>query len=142
MSMIRRRLVQTALAILPALTIAGAVIAADTAHTPPAGMEQLHMVMHEIPGPEFKEANRLKNEALHALVMSGDLAATQPKLKAFAQEYARAAGSDPAAMEAHVMEMGAQVAALVQDPAVRAHLVEMHASGRTPGSPAGHPAGH
>ena len=135
MSMIRRRLLQTALAVLPALTIAGAAMAADPgaaaspSHLQSAPMETLHMVMQEIPGPEYALANQLKNEALHAFLMGGDPAAAEAKLKAFAQEYARVAGTDPAAMEAHVMEVSAQLTALAQDPAFQEHLAQMHAAG-------------
>ena len=87
------------------------------------------MVMQEIPGPEYAQANQLKNEALHAFLMGGDPAAAEAKLKAFAQEYARVAGTDPAAMEAHVREVSAQLTALTQDPAFREHLAQMHAAG-------------
>jgi hypothetical protein len=72
----------------------------------------------------------LKTEAIHALLMNGgDLAAVEPKLKEFAAEYARVAGSDPKAMEAHVMEVGAQIAPLAKDPDFLAHLTQLH-SGR------------
>src|SRR4051812_25458917 len=131
--MIRRRLLQAALAVLPALSLAGAAIAADPAPAAPvhiegSAMENLHMAMQDIPGPEFARANALKNEAMHALLMSGgDLSAAEDKLKAFAAEYARVAGSDPKVMEAHVLEVGAQVATLAKDPNIMVQLHQAHA---------------
>ena len=129
--MIRRRLLQAAMAVLPALFLATAAIAGDpapAAHLKGAPIETLHMVLQDIPGSEFATANQLKNEAMHALLMSGgDLGAAEPKLKAFAAEYSRVAGGDSKAMEAHVMEVGAQVAALAKDPEFIAHLSQLHA---------------
>jgi hypothetical protein len=131
--MIRRRLLHATLAILPALSLAGAAMAADPAPAAPShlqgsAMETLHMAMQDTPGPEFARANQLKNEAMHALLMSGgDLNAAEDKLKAFAAEYSRVAGSDPKGMEAHVMEVGAQVATLAKDPAILAHISQLHA---------------
>jgi len=128
--MIRRRLMQAALTFLPALSLAGAVMAADpppATHGGDSAMETLHMALQDIPGPEYARANQLKTEALHQLLMSGgDLNAAQDKLKAFAAEYSRVAGSDPKGMEAHVMEVGAQVAAMAKDPQFMAHLSQLH----------------
>ena len=127
--MMRRRILQAALAVLPALSIAGAAFAADppAGHLPGAPMETLQMVMQDIPGPEYARANELKNEAMHALLMNGgDLAAVEPKLKAFAAEFSRVSGGDPKGMEDHVMEVGAQVAALAKDPEFKAHMIALH----------------
>ena len=127
--MIRRRMIQVALVLLPTLSLTTAVLADPPAgHIPSTPLETLHMVMQDLPGAEYEKANQLKNEAMHALLMNGgDLTAVEPKLKAFAAEYARVAGSDPKAMEAHVMEVGAQIAPLARDPDFLAHLSELHA---------------
>jgi hypothetical protein len=135
--MIRRRLLHAALTVLPALAISGVAVAQ---HTPPADhaqhaaltgpltMDQLHQMLQDIPGEEYKQANHLKNEALHGMVMGADPAATEAKLKAFAAEYSRVAGTDPKMMEAHVLEVGAQLSTLAKDPAFQAHLAQLHAS--------------
>src|SRR5215218_4697920 len=119
--MIRRRILQAVLTVLPALSLSGFALAqhaplTDHAqHAPPAGslsMEELHQLLQDIPGDEFKQANQLKNEALHGLMMGSDSAAvTETRLKAFAAEYSRVAGSDPKGMEAHVLQVGAQLSA-------------------------------
>lgn len=128
MNTLRRRLMQAALIVLPAMTIAGVVLAADPApgHAP-LSMEMVHQVLADIPGPEYGEANRLKNEAMHTLLMGGDLTTAEPKLRAFATEYSRVSGGDPKGMQDHVMEMGAQLAELAKDPQFRQHLEALHA---------------
>jgi hypothetical protein len=130
MNPIRRHLRRGILAVLPALAIAGAAFAADphATHLAGAPMETLHMVMQDIPGPEYAKANQLKNEAMHALFMNGgDLPAVEPQLKAFAAEFSRVSGGDPKVMEDHVMQVGAQVAALAKDPGFMARVAALHA---------------
>jgi hypothetical protein len=134
--MIRRNLAYLALAVLPVLAISSA---AGAQHVPPAAvqhgapggalsMEQLHQLLQDIPGEDYKTANQLKNEALHAVMMGAEPVAYEAKLKAFAAEYTRVAGGDAKGMEAHVLDVGAQLSALAKDPSFRAHLAEMHAS--------------
>src|SRR5437762_3341349 len=96
MTRLRRHLLAV-LAIVP-LSLSGLALAADppSDHLAGTAMETLQMVMQDIPGPEYAKANQLKNEAMHALLMSGgDLAAVEPKLKAFAAEFSRVSGGDP-----------------------------------------------
>jgi hypothetical protein len=132
--MIRRRLLHAALTVLPALAFSGAALAQ---HVPPSNQAQQAAPagslstedLQDIPGPEYATANRLKNEALHGLLMGTDHpAATEAKMKAFAAEYSRVAGSDPATMEAHVLQVGAQLSAMMKDPQFQAHLAQLHAS--------------
>jgi hypothetical protein len=124
----RRRLLQAALVILPVLAFAQAGLAAEAPHAAPLAAEQLHQLIQDIPGAEYATANQLKNEALHAAFMGADLPAIEPKLRAFAIEYARVAGTDPQGMQAHVMEVGAQIVALAKDPNFQAHVAALHAA--------------
>lgn len=129
--MFRRHMLQVTVALLPALALAPIAVAQPQVpsgqHAGKFGLEDLHQMMQDIPGPEFSEANRLKNEALHATLMGADLQTVQPKLIAFADEYARVAGTEQKAMEAHVLEVGAQIVELAKDPTFKAHLAAMHA---------------
>jgi hypothetical protein len=125
--MIRRHLLKAALVVLPIVSISGAALAQHPAPTGQLSMEQLHQMLQDIPGPEYATANRLRNEALHGVMMGVDPAATDAKMRAFAQEYSRVAGTDPKAMEAHVLEVGQQLAALAKDPNFQAHMAQLHA---------------
>jgi hypothetical protein len=140
--MIRRRIIQAAIAVLPLFGFASVAAAqhavAAGPHAAPAGqhaapsgpltMDQLHQMLQDIPGAEYETANRLKNEALHAVMMGADASVYEAKLKAFAQEFAKVQGADPNAMEAHVREVGAQLSALAKDPNFQAHMAQLHAS--------------
>ena len=127
--MIRRRMIHLALAMVPALAVSGLAAAQHGAPGGSLDMEQLHQMLQDIPGDEYKTANQLKNEALHGLMMGTDsAAATEIKLKAFAAEYSRVAGTDPKGMEAHVLEVGGQLAVMLKDPQFQAHLAQLHAS--------------
>ena len=84
--------------------------------------------------PRFAEAARLM-QSLHEVMERGghpDPQVLAPKLKAFAAEVARVTGTDPKAMEAHVMEEAHKMMMAHLDPAAIEHMKRLHEAGAAP----------